>query len=170
MTFLKFLIFKLKNSSASYWKILSLRIFVRLLGMITVFYFLVCFDADRNNGPKYWYSLTSTFFYALFFVFLEWYLKASLKHDLKDNLLKWLNILMYVPLCFTLILISLTAKNNLFAWPKEIIEYIIYAYTRVWPMVFIPNMSFIIITLLIFYASAILKRNEVLKLENDLTI
>jgi len=145
---------------------LSLRFFVRLLGAITVFYFLVCLDSDRANGTKYLYNLISTIFYALFFVFLEWYLKALLKNDV----LKWLSILKWVPLCLTVILVCLTTKLNSFIWPKETIEYIIYSYTRVWPMVFIPNLSFIIITLLIFYASAILARNKQLKEENDLTI
>ena len=170
MTFLKFLFLRLKNVPVNYWVILTLRFFVRLLGVITVFYFLVCLDSERANGTKYLYNLISTVFYALFFVFLEWYLKASLKNDQKNEVLKWLNILKWVPLCVTVILVCLTAKLNSFIWPKETVEYIIYSYTRVWPMVFIPNLSFIIITLLIFYASAILVSNKQLKEENDLTI
>jgi len=170
MTFLRFLLFRLKNISANYWMILALRFFVRLLGIITVFYFLVCLDSERANALKYSYNLISTVFYVLFFVFLEWYLKTSLKNDLKNDVLKWLNILKWVPLCLTFILVCLTVKLSSFIWPQEIVEYVIYSYTRVWPMVFVPNLSFIIITLLIFYASAILVRNEQLKQENDLTI
>jgi hypothetical protein len=170
MTFLKFLFFKLRNTSANYWTILCLRIFVRLLGISAMFHFLFFLGSKVVSEAKYLYDFVSTVFYILFFVFLDWYLKVSSKKELKNNGLKWLNMLKWIPLCFVITLVYLTIRLNMFAWPNEVVAYIIYSYTKVWPAVFVPNLSFIIITTLVFYTSAILKRNKDLKEENDLTI
>jgi len=170
MTFVKFIIWKIKNSSSSYWILLGLRIFVRLLGFTTMFYFLDVLRFPIDNGAKYFYTLISTLFYLLFFIFLDRYLKVFSNEELKDKGLKWLNILKWVPLLFSFSLVYLTAQSNSFSWPENASAKIIYSYSKVWPAIFVPNLSFIIITTLVFYSSAILNRNMELKNENDLTI
>lgn len=90
--------------------------------------------------------------------------------ELKYKGLKWLNILKWVPLLFCFSLVYLTAQSNSFSWPEDASAKIIQVYSKVWPAIFVPNLSFIIITTLVFYSSAILNRNMELKHENDLTI
>jgi len=170
MTFLKFLFFKFKNTSANYWPILGLRIFVRLLGITMAIYLLNFFDSMHFTSTKDLYNFISTVFYVLFFVFLDDYLKSLLREGLKPGQFRWINILKWVPFIFTLLLIYLTVLLSHFEWPGVTVDDIKYIYNHVWPTVFVPNLSFIIITLLVFYASAILNRNKQLKEENDLTI
>ena len=167
MTFLKVVLSNVKNKSSNYWIIAGLRIFVRLLGTLTMIYWLTVIDKLFNYSSKNLYDFLSTTFYLLFFVFLDWYIKTSLNNDLRNNALRWLNIF---PLGFVVILVYLSFQFNSFSWSQKIVETIIYSYTKVWSMVFIPNLSFIIITILIFYTSAILSRNKSLREENDLTI
>ncbi len=170
MTFLKVVLSNVKNKSSNYWIIAGLRIFVRLLGTLTMIYWLTVIDKLFNYSSKNLYDFLSTTFYLLFFVFLDWYIKTSLNNDLRNNALRWLNILKWIPLGFVVILVYLSFQFNSFSWSQKIVENIIYSYTKVWSMVFIPNLSFIIITILIFYTSAILSRNKSLREENDLTI
>lgn len=170
MTFLKIVFFKLKKKSNNYWMIAGLRIFVRLLGTLTMIYWLTVIDKLFNFSLKNLYDFLSTSFYLLFFVFLDWYIKTSLSNNLKNSALKWLNVLKWMPLGFVIALVYLSFQFNSFSWTQKIVENIIYSYTKVWSMVFIPNLSFVIITILIFYTSAILTRNKSLKEENDLTI
>ncbi len=170
MTFLKVVLLNVKNKSSNYWIIAGLRIFVRLLGTLTMIYWLTVIDKLFNYSSKNLYDFLSTTFYLLFFVFLDWYIKTSLNNDLRNNALRWLNILKWIPLGFVVILVYLSFQFNSFSWSQKIVENIIYSYTKVWSMVFIPNLSFIIITILIFYTSAILSRNKSLREENDLTI
>jgi len=167
MTFLKVVLSNVKNKSSNYWIIAGLRIFVRLLGTLTMIYWLTVIDKLFNYSSKNLYDFLSTTFYLLFFVFLDWYIKTSLNNDLRNNALRWLNIF---PLGFVVILVYLSFQFNSFSWSQKIVETIIYSYTKVWSMVFIPNLSFIIITILIFYTSAVLNSNKKLKEENDLTI
>lgn len=170
MTFLKVVLSNVKNKSSNYWIIAGLRIFVRLLGTLTMIYWLTVINKLFNYSSKNLYDFLSTTFYLLFFVFLDWYIKTSLNNDLRNNALRWLNILKWIPLGFVVILVYLSFQFNSFSWSQKIVENIIYSYTKVWSMVFIPNLSFIIITILIFYTSAILSRNKSLREENDLTI
>jgi len=170
MTFLKVVLLNVKNKSSNYWIIAGLRIFVRLLGTLTMIYWLTVIDKLFNYSSKNLYDFLSTTFYLLFFVFLDWYIKTSLNNDLRNNALRWLNILKWIPLGFVVVLVYLSFQFNSFSWSQKIVENIIYSYTKVWSMVFIPNLSFIIITILIFYTSAILSRNKSLREENDLTI
>lgn len=170
MTFLKVVLLNVKNKSSNYWIIAGLRIFVRLLGTLTMIYWLTVIDKLFNYNSKNLYDFLSTTFYLLFFVFLDWYIKTSLNNDLRNNALRWLNILKWIPLGFVVILVYLSFQFNSFSWSQKIVETIIYSYTKVWSMVFIPNLSFIIITILIFYTSAVLNSNKKLKEENDLTI
>jgi len=170
MTFLKVVLSNVKNKSSNYWIIAGLRIFVRLLGTLTMIYWLTVIDKLFNYSSKNLYDFLSTTFYLLFFVFLDWYIKTSLNNDLRNNALRWLNILKWIPLGFVVVLVYLSFQFNSFSWSQKIVENIIYSYTKVWSMVFIPNLSFIIITILIFYTSAILSRNKSLREENDLTI
>lgn len=170
MTFLKVVLLKLKNKSSNYWIIAGLRIFVRLLGTLTMIYWLTVIDKLFNFNSKNLYDFLSTTFYLLFFVFLDWYIKTSLNNDLRNNALRWLNILKWIPFGFAVVLVYLSFQFNSFSWSQKIVENIIYSYTKVWSIVFIPNLSFIIITILIFYTSAILSRNKSLREENDLTI
>ncbi|MFC4141722.1 hypothetical protein [Pedobacter mendelii] len=170
MTFIKYLLWKLKNTSSNYWLLLGLRIFVRLLGVTTMFYFLDVLRFPIDSGTKYLYTFISTLFYLLFFIFLDWYLKVFSNEELKDKGVKWLNILKWMPLLFCFSLVYLTVQSNSFSWPENASSKIIYSYSKVWPAIFVPNLSFIIITTLVFYSSAILNRNMELKQENDLTI
>lgn len=170
MTFLRFVYSRVKTTNSNYWMLLSLRIFVRLMGVTTMFYFLSSLNQFQADDINFMYGFISTVFYILFFVFLDWYIKVSLKSEFSRQGQKWLNILKWIPLLFCLVLIYLTSQLNVFSWPGGLSNRVIYSYMKVWPAIFVPNLSFIIITLLIFYTSAILNRNKQLKEENDLTI
>lgn len=170
MTFLRFVFSRVKSTSSNYWMLLSLRIFVRLMGVTTMFYFLGFLSQFKGDDQNFMYGFISTIFYLLFFVFLDWYIKVSTKAEFSSNGLRWLTWLKWIPLLFCITLIYLTSELNVFSWPGRISDQVIYSYMKVWPAIFVPNLSFIIITLLIFYTSAILNRNKQLREESDLTI
>jgi len=150
--------------------ILLTKFIIRLFSAATAFYLLTLIDKLFQFNLLNLYNFLSATFYFLFFVFIEWYINSISKEGMIHVLLKWLNILKWIPLCFVLILISLSFQIHSPLWPQSAAERFIFSYKTVWPVVFVPNLSFIIITLLIFYSAAILKRNTDLKQENDLTI
>ena len=160
---------KSKLVHSSNWMISLLRILVRVFGLCTSLYWLKL-SSDYQFTSVATYHLLCAFFYILFFVFLDWYIKISLKRQVRGKGLSWLKVLKWVPFLFTLVLLYLSASLGKFSWPSDPSEKIIYAYTKGWSTVFMPNMGFIIITILIFYAAALLNRNKKLQEETELTI
>jgi hypothetical protein len=170
MTFIKFLVWKIKNTSSNYWTLLLLKIFVRLFGMFTIFYALNFMAKSEFRVQQDYYSLVSSLFYILFFVFLDSIIKVSAAFSLSEkiikplNMLRWVPLLMIVYLLYSSVIINQIALNAIdFSTPS-------FLYNIIIPLLIIPNLSYIIITILIFYSSAILNRNKKLKEENDLTI
>jgi hypothetical protein len=150
--------------------LLLLKIFVRLFGMIT-FLYLINFSAKANfHQLDDLYISISSIFYLMFFVFLDSIIKVSAKFSLSEKLIKPLNILKWIPLIATFYLIYLKIEINKIELSAVNLSTPAFLFTKIWPIVAIPNLSFIIITILIFYTSAILNRNKKLKEENDLTI
>lgn len=170
MTFTKSISFMAKNKSSNHLVIFVLRILIRIFGSLTALHWLNILDKLFHYTVNNLYDVLSTSFYLLFFIYLDWYVKVSSNSNFKNNSLKWLDILKWIPLGFVLLLISLSFQSSVFAWPQKTADTIIYSYTKVWSFVFMPNLAFIIITILIFYTSAVLNSNKKLKEENDLTI
>ena len=170
MTFIKFLVWKIKNISSNFWMLLGLKTFVRIFGMIT-FLYLINFNAKANfYRLDDLYILISSIFYLMFFVFLDSIIKVSAKFSLSEKIIKPLNNLKWVPLIATIYLVYLKIEINKIELSTVNLSTPAFLFTKIWPIVAIPNLSFIIITVLVFYTSAILNRNKKLKEENDLTI
>ncbi|WP_157263824.1 hypothetical protein [Pedobacter sp. Leaf176] len=78
--------------------------------------------------------------------------------------MKWIPFLMMVYLIYSSVVINYNVLSRIdFSTPA-------FLWSDIAPLVVIPNLSFIIITILIFFASAVLNANKKLKEENDLTI
>ena len=72
MTFLKFIIWKIKNMSSTYWMLLVLKIFVRIFGMITLLYTMNLLVKVNTNNPEHLHNAISSVFYLAFFVFFRY--------------------------------------------------------------------------------------------------
>jgi len=170
MTFFKFIIFGMKNMSSTFWMLLGLKISVRIFGLITFLYFMnLLANADIQNSESL-YKAISSFFYLMFFVFLDTNTKVSSGFSLSEKIVKPLNILKWLPLLIVGCLTYLKMDINAAELSAVDLSTPAFLFNTIWPVVVIPNLSFIIITILILYASVILNRNKRLKEENDLTI
>lgn len=170
MTFIKFLIWKLKNTSSNYWVLMLLKIFVRIFGIITFVYLFNFFSKATLQEQEDCYKAASAVFYLAFFVFLDNVIKVSSSFILSEKLVKPLNIMKWIPFLMMIYLIysSIVINyNHLLAVDFSKPSFI---WAEVTPLIIMPNLSFIIISILVFYASAILNKNKELKQENDLTI
>ena len=167
MTFIKFLIWKIKNTSSNYWMVLLLKIFIRIFGMLTFLSLLTGISFfDLTNR----YNSIGSIFYVMFFVFLDSIIKVSPQFSLSEKLVKPLNALKWLPLLTVIYLIYLKIAINKAALYSVDFSSPAFLFKEIWPRVIIPNLGFIIITLVIFYTSGTLNRNKRLKEENDLTI
>lgn len=170
MNVIKFLTWKLKTSSSNYWMLLGLKVFVRLFGMITLLYTVNILAKDDLSNLDERHKVISSIFYLFFFVFLDSLIKVSSGFSLSEKIAKPLNILKWLPFLIASYLIYLKTATNEAAFNSTDLNSPAFLFTKLWPLIVIPNLSFIIITVLIFYTSAILNRNKELKKENDLTI
>jgi|GEM_PF-1219933 len=170
MTFLKFIIWKIKTTSSNYWMLLGLKIFVRIFGMITLLYTMNLLVKVNTSNPEHLHKAISSVFYLAFFVFLDTKTKVSSGFSLSEKIVKPINILKWLSLLIVGYLIYLKIEINAVGLSAVDLSTPAFLFTKIWPVVIIPNLSFIIITVLILYASAILNRNKRLKEENDLTI
>ena len=71
MTFLKVVLLNVKNKSSNYWIIAGLRIFVRLLGTLTMIYWLTVIDKLFNYSSKNLYDFLAqhfTFYFLCFWI------------------------------------------------------------------------------------------------------
>ncbi len=171
MTFLKYPVYKTKNNiSSNFWKLIFLKIFVRVFGILTFLYLLNFFATATFELLKDYYTAVSVIFYLSFFVFLDNMIKVSSSFLLSEKLakplrlLKWIPFLMMVFLMYSSVVINQNELSKIsFATPA-------FLWKNVAPVIIIPNISFIMITILIFFVSAVLDNNSKLKQENDLTI
>jgi len=170
MTIIKSLSQGMKPKSTGRFTVFGIRAFIGILEMSTILYLFNFFDSRISNDYKFYYGLLSTAFYILFFVFLSWYIKISTSDDSNSQRIKWLIIVQWISISISVTLIYISAQINTVVWPEVIVEKVLYLFNTVWPNLFVPNLSFIIITTMIFYTTAILRRNRDLKQENDLTI
>ncbi|MFC3559405.1 hypothetical protein [Pedobacter jamesrossensis] len=148
----------------------GIKIFIRIFGILTFINLLNFFSKADFLFQGDYYRAVSEVFYLAFFVFLDSIIKVSSFFTLSEKLVKPLNIIKWIPflmmcyLIYSSVLINSNRLNNIdFSRPT-------FIWTEIMPFIIIPNLGFIIISMLIFYASAILNRNKELKQENDLTI
>lgn len=170
MTFLKFLILKLRTTSSNYWMLLGLKAFARIFCMITFLYAINVLAKTDFFNLENRYGAISSIFYLMFFVFLDSIIKVSSESSPPEKMVNSLNILKWLPLIISFYLIYLKIEINKMELSLVEFDTPAFLFTKIWPVVVIPNLSFIIITLLIFYTSAMLNKNKKLKEENDLTI
>lgn len=169
--------YKLRKPGIDFSIILVIRIVVRVLCLSIMFFFIS--DNTPKNATIFetYYFITSFTYYFLFLVMLDRYLKYSAKNRLNietlwagDNLQKLLSYAKWILLVFTAVLLLLTLKIMPIEWPVPIDKKILYVLTKIFPNVFGSNVSFIIINMLMFYASSIINISKRLKLEQELTI
>jgi len=170
MTIIKFLILKLGNINRNIWPLLVLKIFVRLLGIFNFIYLLDFLSKSKFDKHQDYYIIISSIFYISFFVFLDNIIKVSASFSLSEKIVRPLNILKWFPLILTIYLVYSSILINEANLSSIDYRTPTFLWTGISPLIIIPNLSFIIITILIFFASGILNANKRLKEENDLTI
>ena len=170
MTFIKFTNWKLKNTVSNFWTLVLIKIFVRVFGILTFLYLLNFFSKASFHNQSDYYTTVSGIFYLAFFVFLDNVVKVSSSFVLSEKLVKPLNVMKWIPfsmmvyLIYSSVIISQINLSGIdFTKPT-------FLWSEVAPLIIIPNLSYIIITILIFFASSVLNTNRKLKEENDLTI
>jgi len=170
MTFIKFTNWKLKNTGSNFWTLLLIKIFVRIFGIFTFLHLLNFFSKASFHNQSDYYTTVSGIFYLAFFVFLDNVVKVYSSFVLSEKLVKPLNVMKWIPFSMMIYLVYSSViinQNNLsgidFNNPT-------FLWSDIAPLIIIPNLSFVIITILIFFASAVLNANRKLKEENDLTI
>ncbi len=170
MTIIKFLIWKLKNINKNTWLLLVLKVFVRLLGIFNFIYLLNFLSKSVLNEQRDYYIIISSIFYISFFVFLDSIIKVSASFSLSEKIVRPLNLLKWFPLLLTMYLVYSSLLIHEVDLNKIDYKTPAFLWTKISPLIITPNLSFIIITILIFFASTILNTNKKLKEENDLTI
>lgn len=170
MTFIKFTNWKLKNTISNFWALVLIKVFVRIFGILTFLYLLNFLSKASFHNQHDYYTTVSGIFYLAFFVFLDNVVKVSSSFVLSEKLVKPLNVMKWIPFSMMIYLMYSSViinQNNLsgvdFTKPT-------FLWSDLAPLIIIPNLSFIVITILIFFASAVLNANRKLKEENDLTI
>ena len=152
------------------------RVVVRILFLSIIFFFLMNEDIRKSTELHSYYDVISFVFYLLFIISLDRYLEYSNKKLsnpeilTSDSLYRLIKYLKWLLLVITLILLVLTLIIMPIEWPNLIVEKILYILNKILPNLFGTNISFIIITMLVFYADTIANLNKKLKQEQDLTI
>ncbi|HTM97776.1 MAG TPA: hypothetical protein VL088_03495 [Pedobacter sp.] len=164
------------NLSKDYWIMLLVRIVVRVLGFTYFLFIMKKLGINNISTLESYYISLGFAFYILFFIFLDWYLKITKraifngKTSMKASVLRWINYLKWIPLVLTIVLISLKVMLLDLDFPNDLYEKFNYIILKVLPIVVNDTISFILITLLIFYSCAVSNINRKLQEEQDLTI
>lgn len=167
---------KFKKSAKNLSINLAFRIMVRILFLSIVFFFLMHEVSKNTTEFQAYYERISFSYYLLFLVSLDRYLQYSSKKLsnpqllTSDSLYKLIKYLKWLLLVITVVLLVLTIKIMPIEWPNLTDQKILYVMTKISPNLFGANISFIIITMLVFYAATIANFNRKLKEEQDLTI
>lgn len=165
------------NKSAKNLSInLVFRIMVRILFLSIIFFFLMHEVSKNKTEFQTYYDGIGFSYYLLFLVSLDRYLQYSNKKLsnpqllTNDSLYQLIKYLKWLLLVITLVLLVLTIMIMPIEWPNLIDQKILYILTKIFPNLFGANISYIIITMLVFYAATIADLNKKLKEEQDLTI
>lgn len=168
--------FKIKKLGMDLSIILAIKVIVRVLCMSMMFFFLISDKPKNSNDLQFYSYIIGTIYYFLFLIVLDRYLTYSNKNISNQDLLtgntlfKLIKYFKWFLLGLTVTLLVLTVMIMPLTWPDTMVKRILYLLISVFPKLFSPNISFIIISLLVFYASAIVNINRKLKQEQDLTI
>lgn len=167
---------KVKKSVKNLSINLAFRIMVRILFLSIIFFFLLREVSKNTTEFQVYYDRLSFSYYLLFLVSLDRYLQYSNKKlsnpELltSDSLYILIKYLKWLLLVITVVLLVLTIKIMPIEWPVDTDQKILYVLTKIFPNLFGANISFIIITMLVFYAATVANFNRKLKEEQDLTI
>ena len=167
---------KFKKSAKKLSINLAFRIMVRILFLSIVFFFLMHEVSKNTTEFQTYYDSISFSYYLLFLVSLDRYLQYSSKKLsnpqllTSDSLYKLIKYLKWFLLVITVVLLVLTIKIMPIEWPNLIDQKILYILTKIFPNLFGANISYIIITMLVFYAATVANFNKQLREEQDLTI
>jgi hypothetical protein len=151
-------------------------IIVRILFISIVFFFLMHEVSKNITEFQAYYDNISFSYYLLFLVSLDRYLQYSSKKLSNpelftgNSLYKLIKYLKWFLLVITVVLLVLTIKIMPIEWPNLIDQKILYILTKIFPNLFGANISYIIITMLVFYAATVANFNKQLREEQDLTI
>ncbi len=167
---------KFKKSAKKLSINLAFRIMVRILFLSIVFFFLMHEVSKNTTEFQTYYDSISFSYYLLFLVSLDRYLQYSSKKLSNpelftgNSLYKLIKYLKWFLLVITVVLLVLTIKIMPIEWPNLIDQKILYILTKIFPNLFGANISYIIITMLVFYAATVANFNKQLREEQDLTI
>ncbi|KQR70344.1 hypothetical protein ASF92_10185 [Pedobacter sp. Leaf176] len=170
MTFIRFANWKLKDTFFNFGVLILIKIFIRIFGILTFLYLLSFLAKASFHNQLDYYTTISCVYYLVFFVFLDNIIKVSPSFVLSDKLVKPLNFMKWIPFLMMVYLIYSSVVINYNVLSRIDFSTPAFLWSDIAPLVVIPNLSFIIITILIFFASAVLNANKKLKEENDLTI
>lgn len=167
---------KVKKSVKNLSINLAFRIMVRILFLSIVFFFLMHEVSKNKTEFQTYYDGIGFSYYLLFLVSLDRYLQYSSKKLsnpkllTSDSLYILIKYLKWLLLVITVVLLVLTIKIMPIEWPVDTDQKILCVLTKIFPNLFGANISFIIITMLVFYAATVANFNRKLKEEQDLTI
>lgn len=165
------------NNLSKYLSInLVFKVLVRILFISFLFHFFNNEKPNHNSDLQSYYKSISSGFYFSFLFSLDRYLYYSNKKLsnpellLSHSLFRLLNYLKWFLLFITVVLLVLTISIMPMDWPDALQYKILYVLVKILPNIFGTNISFIIITMLAFYAASIAGVNQKLQQEQDLTI
>lgn len=155
---------------------LLFRIMVRILWFSIILLLLTDHSLKSSTDLNSYYYNMGYIYYFLFLLILDRYLqysnkKLSVAEMLTSN--SWYRLITYskwILLVITIALLVLTLMIMPMEWPISADQKILYFLTKFSPNLFGTNISFIIISMLVFYADTIANFNKKLKQEQDLTI
>ena len=167
---------KFKTSAKNLSINIVFRVIVRIL-FLSIFCFFLLNNRYKNNTElqSYYYGISFSY-YLLFLVSIDRYLQYSNKKLSNPELLtshslyRLIKYLKWLLLVITVVLLVLTILMMSIQWPILTAQKILYVMTKFFPNLFAANISFIIITMMVFYADTTASFNKTLKEEQDLTI
>lgn len=152
------------------------RVVVRILWFSIILLFLTNYGMKNMNALNSYYHNIGYAYYFLFLLILDRYLhysnkKISVAEMLtSDSLYRLIKYLKWLLLVITVALLVLTLMIMPIEWPVQTDQKILYVITKISPNLFGANISFIIITMLVFYAATVANFNKQLREEQKLKI